>query len=120
MMKGPEVFFDYFLDKNGALIDKGLRNSINAFRNFDEVRQNTFYETKRKNLLKDCIIIHLRFMRPEIDLIDVKYTFLDKIANFGGNFGIFAEITGFSSLGILNFCVILFKIVFSYFLKYYK
>ena len=113
MTKGPQAFFDYFLDKNGSMIDKGLENAMNAFRNFDGVSPNTFYEMKRKDLLKDHIIIHLRFMKPEIDLIDVKYTFLDKIANFGGNFGIFAEMTGFSFLGILNFCIILFKLFLS-------
>ena len=32
----------------------------------------------------------------------VIYTTWDKFANFGGNFGIFAEITGVSFLGVLN------------------
>ena len=32
----------------------------------------------------------------------VIYTTWDKFANFGGNFGIFAEITGVTFLGVLN------------------
>ena len=61
----------------------------------------------------DLIIIHLRFLDPEIDLVSLRYSVLDKFANFGGNFGIFAEITGCSFLGMLNFIILLFKILFS-------
>ena len=61
----------------------------------------------------DLIIIHLRFLDPEIDLVSLRYSVLDKFASFGGNFGIFAEITGCSFLGILNFCILFLKMLFS-------
>ena len=75
--------------------------------------QQTVYESLRFDMYKDLIIIHLQFMQPKFNLIDVKQTTLDKFANFGGNFGIFAEITGVSFLGILNFFILFAKIIFS-------
>ena len=54
-----------------------------------------------------------RVLKPEIKVIDAKYSTLDKFANFGGNFGIFAEITGCSFLGMVNFLILLFKLIFS-------
>ena len=51
-------------------------------------------------------------MKPEIDFIDVKYTFMDKLATFGGNFGIFEMVTGWSLFGILNLGLLIFKCLF--------
>ena len=62
---------------------------------------------------EDLIIVHLRILKPHIKVIDAKYSIMDKFANFGGNFGIFAEITGCSFLGMLNFFILLFKLIFS-------
>ena len=57
------------------------------------------------------IIVHLRFLPPEIDYVDVTYSIWDKFANFGGNFGIFAEITGASFLGMLNLFILIMKLI---------
>ena len=56
------------------------------------------------------IIVHLRYLQPQIDYIDVTYSTWDKFANFGGNFGIFAEITGCTFLGMLNFIILVIKL----------
>ena len=66
-----------------------------------------------RGFLKSSVIIHVRFFDPEIDLIDVSYSTWDKFANFGGNFGIFAEITGCSFLGMLNFVILVVKFISS-------
>ena len=58
----------------------------------------------------DLIVVHLRFLTPEIESIDLSYSIWDKFANLGGNFGIFVEITGFSFLGILNIVVLILKL----------
>ena len=55
-------------------------------------------------------IVTLNFYPPEIDIVDVQYTFWDKFAAFGGNYGIFAEITGISFLGVLNFTLLIVKL----------
>ena len=61
----------------------------------------------------DMIIVHLNFRQPEIDKINAKYTWLDNFAQFGGNFGIFAELTGCTFLGLLNICFFMIKRLFS-------
>ena len=64
-------------------------------------------------MLDNAIIVHLRFQTPEIEYIDVKYTFMDKLAIFGGNFGIFETITGWSFLGMVNLLILIIKSFFS-------
>ena len=51
-------------------------------------------------------------MKPEVELVDVKYAPMDKISNFGGKFGIFAQLTGWSLIGIINLCIVLLKCPF--------
>ena len=80
---------------------------------FDAMSQEFFtsFMYERAKMAKDLVIIHWRILEPEIKLIDAKYSVLDKFANFGGNFGIFAEITGCSFLGMVNFLILLLKLV---------
>ena len=89
--EGMDEFVSYFMDRNDTLVDKKTKDLLAGE-----------YQKKRSNMYKMFVVVHLRFMKPEIDWIDTKYTVMDKFANFGGNFGIFAEITGCSFLGILN------------------
>ena len=102
---GDEAFLNFFYDKNATFVDNGSYNIHDGIS-----LKNTRYE--RAKMYKNVIIIHMKFMAPEIDLVDVKYTLMDKIANFGGNFGIFVEITGWSLLGFINLVLLMFKIVF--------
>ena len=61
-------------------------------------------------MLGSMIVVHLKFYAPEMDYVDVAYSALDKFAIFGGNFGIFVEITGVSALGILNLWILIMKL----------
>ena len=70
------------------------------------------YKFQRAKIYEYAIIVHLKFMKPDISEIGVKYTLMDKLALFGGNFGIFETITGWSLLGIINFMFLIVKIVF--------
>ena len=68
-----------------------------------------------EEMYRNLIIIHLKFMPPkDMLLIDVKYTTMDRFANFGGNYGIFAEITGCSLLGLISLTIVTFKLLFSF------
>ena len=107
---GSKAFVELFEDVNGTITDKNIKTTFDAFYATDLKYK---YETLNLEKFKDYIIVHLRFMKPDIDWIDTKYNDFDKFANFGGNFGIFAEITGSSFLGIVNLCILLFKILFS-------
>ena len=109
--RGQKVFCDYFLDINYTIIDKGIRN---AFESIPDFKGHT-KDFMASNFVKyeDLIVIHLKILQPNINVIDVRYTLSDKIAKFGSNFGIFAQITGCSLLAILNIIVIFFKCLFS-------
>ena len=96
------------LDTNNTLMEKGF---LEAYKNFGFPADS--WQRRQAMVYKDIIIVHLRIMPPEMDLHDVKYTILDKFANFGGNYGIFAEITGCSFLPLLNLFIILFKLLIS-------
>ena len=108
-LTGNQVLKEFFMDTNNTLADAGLKRVWNHF----GTQYGTNYTTKRFDMIQDLIVIHLRFLQPEFNKIDVIQTTMDKFANFGGNFGIFAEITGVSFLGILNFFILLFKILCS-------
>ena len=105
---GQKAFCDFLLKSNGTkVIDQGLANAYDTLRIV--LTSHSLYNISRVKMLRDMVIVHLRILKPDVQLIDAKYTVLDKFANFG----IFAEITGCSFLGILNFFIILFKLIFS-------
>ena len=114
---GERAFCDYFTAPiNGTIIDKGLENSFNAMAFYSlwgTIGDRPGLNNTGLKKSEDLIIVHLRILKPEIKVIDAKYSTMDKFANFGGNFGIFAEITGCSFLGMLNFLILLFKLIFS-------
>ena len=66
------------------------------------------------NFFNNTIIVRLQYKSSEIEFtkLDVRTTTTDKIANFGGTFGIWAELTGCSLLGLINLLIISFKLIF--------
>ena len=94
------------MDTNHTLIDKEFKNLINNKGEYD-------FKKYRLDLQRHMMIIHLKFVQPQMDIVDTRYSLMDKIANFGGNFGIFAEITGCSFLGILNLFILAIKLLFT-------
>ena len=111
---GQSIFCEYFwpfeYTNKTAFIDEGSRHSFNG------LSQGPSFKGQYFNKVLDVVIVHWRILKPEVNVVDAKYSILDKFANFGGNFGIFAEITGCSFLGIMNFLILLFKLTVS---KYY-
>ena len=59
----------------------------------------------------NIIIIRLKFKSSEVRLTvsDARTTIADKIANLGGTYGIWAELTGCSLLGIINLIILCIK-----------
>ena len=121
---GDKFILDFLQDINGSVIDKGLKNFWNEIVSKKKYKYEKFrfqfstnedgnIESFGNDVYSDLIIVHIRFMKPKVYSIDSKYSLLDKFANFGGNFGIFAEITGCSFLAIVNLCILFFKILFS-------
>ena len=98
-------------DDNDTFMDKGFKNI------FQSLSGMKYRDVRHQGFENPLIIVHLRIMRPEIDLLDTTYNAMDKFAMFGGNFGIFAEITGCSFLGVLNLIILILKLVPSFFQK---
>ena len=84
------AFCNFLLPNNGTkLIDQGLVNVYQGL-NYDmtsKVNQNIKFNQSRVSMLDDMVIVHLRILKPDVQLIDAKYSINDKFANFGGNFG---------------------------------
>ena len=90
-----------------------LNSDLSLGLSFD---QNRALKMLKEKMNSNIIIIRLKFKSSEVEMTvsDARYTLSDKIANFGGTFGIWAELTGFSLLGIINIYLILFKICFKF------
>ena len=108
---GIDAIYDFFGNPNNSMEDKGAENLYDSWSRTGNV--GGYFLNNRLVNVKNLVIVHLNFMKPEIDYIDLKYTLLDKVANFGGKFGIFAQLTGCSLLAILNILLVIFKCFFS-------
>ena len=62
------------------------------------------------------IVVNLHFVTPEVkvDVLTVRYTVFDKIASFGGSFGLLTQFTGCSMLAIIHILSLLIKELYSY------
>ena len=78
-----------------------------------KVINGTFFKTAQA-ILDNMIIVRLHYKSSEVEMtkLEVRTTTTDKIANFGGTFGIWAELTGCSLLGLINLLIICFKLLF--------
>ena len=74
---------------------------------------------RMQTLMKNMIIVRFVYdsSKVEVETRDVRTTFSDKIANLGGTYGIWAELTGCSLLGIIHLLIIIFKIMMQKFAK---
>ena len=106
-----EKISDFFFDN--IFLDAELENFRRTINMDYRSEMVTYWGYSMLGVLKSSVIVHVRFFDPEIDLVDVSYSTWDKFANFGGNFGIFAEITGCSFLGMLNFVILVVKFITS-------
>ena len=78
-----------------------------------EVINVTFFKMAQV-ILDNMIIVRLHYKSSEVEMtkLEVRTTTTDKIANFGGTFGIWAELTGCSLLGLINLLIISLKLLF--------
>ena len=104
---GNKAFVSLLGDVNGTIISKGLKNIYRTFgtHSFEDSYPSDKYT-------EDMIVVHLKFKQPEVVVLSPKYTFFDMIGNFGGQFGLFEQVTGASFLGIINLIILLFKLMF--------
>ena len=105
------------LDHNETFLEKDIKQLIwpSSDKTYWSNAEFTFFK-RVKDFTKNLIIVRLKYESPEVEMtiLDSRTTLSDKIANFGGTFGIWAELTGFSLLGIINLIIISIKLMFEY------
>ena len=107
--KNLKNFEDFIMDENRTLFDQGFRNVYDSFKSKGDYNRRV----PEKSFDGEWIVVHLEFKEPEIQIISPKYSFFDMVGNFGGQFGLFEQVTGASFLGIINLILILIKLLFS-------
>ena len=73
-----------------------------------------------ENLAKNIIIVHLKFPSSKVDMtvLESRFALSDQIANIGGIFKIWSELTGFYFLGIINVFLIVMKVLIGIFKRW--
>ena len=109
---GTKTFCDYIKDINNTLSHSLMKEIVwpTDYNSKGDRQKSTFFKMAQ-TFFDNTIIVRLRYKSSEIEFIklDVRTTATDKIANFGGTFGIWAELTGASLLGLINLFIISFK-----------
>ena len=72
-----------------------------------------------ETLMKNSIVLRVVYESSmlNVETLDARTTFSDKIANLGVTYGIWAELTGCSLLGLIYMLIIIFKIMIKRFGK---
>ena len=99
---GSKALCEYLMDYNNTLMEASMKNPI------------MFNISKQAEVLaKNIIIVHMKFPSSKVDMtiLESRYALSDQIANIGGIFGVWAELTGFSFLGIINVFLIVLKVM---------
>ena len=111
---GSKVMCEYIRDYNNTFSHSILKETVWSAEYYDDGRRKvSSYFKIARNLMSNIIIVRLKYKSSEIEMnkLDVRTTTTDKIANFGGTFGIWAELTGCSLLGFINLIIISFKLL---------
>ena len=105
---------EYIEDHNSVKTDRLLMKALWPTSEYGAGRNNTTTFRMAETFFNNTIIVRLRYKSSEVEFtkLDVRTTTTDKIANFGGTFGIWAELTGCSLLGMINLLIISFKLLF--------
>ena len=118
---GSETWCEYIKDINDSLSPRLLKEALwptdhgtNPMIDGMGYRRNSTLFKMAQTFFNNTIIVRLRYKSSKIEFtkLDVRTTATDKIANFGGTFGIWAELTGCSLLGMINLLIISFKLLF--------
>ena len=78
--------------------------------------KNNFRKVKARPLLKDHVVVHVSFTssKVEMNVLDARYSFYDKIAKLGGTLGLCTQMTGGSFLTIIHLIVLIIKVCITY------
>ena len=113
--EGSSTLCNFLKDLKSKSTPPLMRESIlpSDFNNEREIVNSTFFK-RAQILLENMIIVRFHYKSSDVEVtkLEVRTTTTDKIANFGRTFGIWAELTGCSLLGLINLLIISFKLLF--------
>ena len=113
--RGSSTLCEFLKDNEERLTPPLMRDILMPpdYNSEGEVINVTFFKMAQV-ILDNMIIVRLHYKSSEVEMtkLEVRTTTTDKIANFGGTFGIWAELTGCSLLGLINLLIISFKLLF--------
>lgn len=94
---------EYLTNANGTIRDPSLLD-VSRFYDFSGNQGDTELDVGEK-AFRDIIVVHLQFHSPKIDftILDARATWIEKLAEFGGTFGLLTQITGLSILSLIQF-----------------
>ena len=111
---GSETLCEFIKDLNNTMSHSLLKQALwPTDYDSDGKRVNSTFFKRAQTFFDNAIIVKLRYKTNEIQFTkqDVRTTATNKIANLGGTFGIWAELTGCSLLGLINLLIITFKLL---------
>ena len=112
---GSSALCEYFMDINNTLSHSLLKEALlpTEYSEYSGDRSHSSYSKIARHFMNSTIIVKLHYKSSEVEMnkLDVRTTMTDKIANFGGTFGIWAELTGCSLLGMMNLIIISVKLL---------
>ena len=100
----PKDFCEYLLHSNGTI------NSINDW--MQEISGTKVDSFRMMNqFITDHIIVHINFASAKIDVneLDARYTFYDRLAKLGGALGLCGQMTGASLLTMIHLLVLIIR-----------
>ena len=113
---GSSVLCDYISDINGVFSDSMIKELVWPTDYHDGNLLYSSYFKLAKALMENTIIVRLQYQSSEVEVnkLELRTTMSDKIANLGGTYGIWAELTGCSLLGIINLLIISCKLLLKF------
>ena len=100
------------MDINNTLLDMTLKNM--TWPETDKENGGSTVYQRIRTLNRNMIIVRIGFKTSEIEMtvLDSRTTLADKIAKFGGTFGLWTQLSGCSLLVLINVIVLVIKTFF--------
>ena len=102
----PKDFCEYLLHSNGTI------DSINDWmQELSGHKTGAYGQKELSKFVKDHIVVHIKFASTKIDVneLNARYTFYDRLAKLGGALGLCSQMTGASLLTTIHLLVLIIK-----------
>ena len=121
--KTPSYLRDYLLDANFTIEPLTWFEELGDSLDKMEGKEKSSIKSRRKkfeNRLDQMIIVHVNFasQKVEMNIIEPRYTFSDRLGNLGGTIGIGEQVTGASFLTLIHLVILVFKAIFRWCSQY--